>query len=808
MHGRLICIFVVFICVFSGNAPGQKPDSEVESTVKVIRGLRDRRLFELADKFSKEQLKSANIAEPDKALIVLEEIQTQVSKAIATTGQTRNSAWIQAEKIAADFSRNNFNHPKLLLVQVQDALTHASRGSLIQQEIEVEIATKNNAAQALEQFRSATQKLTRVEKAIEQRIPKAASVSGDSGELTQTDLVNLKNNVRYRLAKTNLAKAQLFDPQDRLNRIDTLNQVLSRLDEVVTQSNSDLPLWWDAHVSKARCLRLMQKPRQFSELIDSLPKKELTSELLTERVLAALDFDWTEKWLKLRQLFSQINKPTPHLQLAFLKMVMSQASRSKESDRSKFQTQATDLVKQIENDHGPYWGRRAEILLIGSVSPNSGDAVAASDFEILIRQGDSAFRKSNFADAVKAYTKAANFAVQQNRAKQALAVSVRLAKSHEKLKQHEQAAQQLFQVANRFRNEDLSAAVHLRGCWNLATAGLDQELVAALQNQIALWPVSTNTDNARLWLGNALFKQRQWEAAIEAYLSIPWESDHMTAALSQSKSCVNQWSSQVLANGGNWESENQTLRELLREKWAPSDQYNELKQQWMLILVQTGLASNAMTAQSAISFLDFITTESNHEPLPKLRIWRIVALAKNSVDAIELTDQIKELPNDHVLMKELLLGLQQCLSKRQQVEISAAIRVICDKAVVAGKTKDVKFWRIENAIAEAQTDGSSSGTEALATLVEKYPKSMRIQLEFARVLTKTNDAKAIGQWRRLAKKVKKESDAWYEAKYNVVQLMIASGQKAEAIQLVKYLEATTSNWKESTWKRKFSQLIR
>ena len=789
----------------------QKP--EVQAAVRVIDGLKDRSLYDLAEIFIDDQLKAEYLNSIDKSFIVLEQIQVSVSKAITSTSDQRETAWNAASRIASVYQRTNPNHPRLLLVLVEDALVNLANGKLIQQEIAAEIVASDRARLALEQFRIATFKFSKIEKAIEKTIPVARNESTDDGKLSQQELINLKNNVHYRLAAIDLAKAQLFAPDDKLNRIDALNQVLFRLQEVITQSNAELPLWWNAHISKAKCLRLMKKPDQFNQLIERLPKKKINSQivedLLIERVQAAVDFGWNKTWIGLAKEFVKIQNPNPLLQLAALKMLMAEANRSDETVKKQRLTQATNLVKQIESSQGPYWGRRAEILLVGSVTPNAGDVVATSDFEILIRQGDAAFRKSNFADAIKAFSKASKFAVETERAQPALATTVRLAQCHEQLMQHQQAADRLFAVAVQFANAKSSDAVYLRDCWNLGkVTGSDEVLIGRLQNQIAQWPNSTSTDQARLWLGNAFQKQKNWEKATDAYLSLPFGSSLFPVALPQIDSCVTQWSANVREDGGDWKNENIKLGKMLHPKWQPIDQYNDIKQQLMVMFVKAGLSTNAMTPNDSWVFLELVTNESKIEPLPKTKVWKIIVEAKLSTDKQKLMDLIQQFPNDPKLLKECLLGLKKCLSKKELIGISDSIAMICNKATVEKNSIDFEFWEIEKAIAESQSKNSNSSIDTLAALTKRHPTSLRIQLAYARLLTKKSKDDAIHQWRRLAAKVKKESDPWYEAKYNVVELMVAAGQKEEAVKLVKYLAVTTASWKKSNWKMKFEKLVK
>ena len=220
-------------------------------------------------------------------------IRSKIVEAASLTGTQRRESWQRAHHLVDEFLRTDPQHPQKLLIDVQDALTYYSHGNLIAQEIAAEIQSTDARDIALQQFRSAKKHFAAIEAEIGRQLPLARSQTRSAGELTAEQLVNLKNNVRFQLARIDLARAEMYDAIDKLNRVDALQQVLARLDELTRQTNSDVPLWWQAQTARVHCLRLMERFDQALGVFKNLPDMELTDELkvglLTQQVLLAAE---------------------------------------------------------------------------------------------------------------------------------------------------------------------------------------------------------------------------------------------------------------------------------------------------------------------------------------------------------------------------------------------------------------------------------------------------------------------------------------------------------------------------------------
>ncbi len=835
LHG-FVCVALLRVFL-SGNLAAQpgsplsvqnaEDSARIEETVQVMQGLRDRQLFDLAQRFAADQLASEEVQRIDRCTIVIEQIRNATAQAIHSTGDARRKAWATAEQLAAGFRREDPTHPRIMLVDAQLALMHLAQGSLIQQEIAAEISEAAQKNSALEQFRLATAKFRDVEKQIERLLPIQRSRTLNPGDLSSEELMNLKISVRYQLARVNLARAELLDAEDPLNRIDALNQVLARLDEVLAQSNPQLPLWWRAQLSRARCYRLMGRPNRAAEVFAGLPEMELTSDLVTERLteqlLLAAESSTDEKDALLA-LAEPFDRPPAQLQLAALRLILALATSEGASKNNQWARRAAKLVDDIEANHGDYWGRRAEIMLVGSVPvPTETATVNNSDYAILVRQGDAAFRKQNYDDAVRAYGKAVAFAEATDDVKSTIALTVRLSRCLELTQQHFLAAERLLTVAQRYPDSEDAAAIYLRGCWNEAQeiggdASRQAEYLQHLQRLVDTWPESTSADQARLWQGHHHLSKQDWPAALDCYLGISNPSPFLLQSMPFVQSAANQlWRTSETTSGNNRAAINALVSRLV-DKLAlgtnPKSKWTESEQQLLLLLLRFALVSGTIEPDDLSTWLDSAIrnsgdTESSWRQ--QARGWKVILQGVQSESAAVLQQQLEDLPNRFDLMQNCFRELNQHLSESQRKEYAAVMEMICSKALIDDRLTEQQreVWETRQALAQAQAGNLQTARRNLQELASRYPDSLEIQLELARVLSQLqpNGNEAMEQWRRLSGRLKPGTEPWFEAKYNIARLLTDTDRGQEAKRLLEYLQATQLQWKSSGWAASIESLL-
>ncbi len=825
-----LVLFVFVLLPIKAVSVSAQTHPVIDDELTLIDGLRQRRLFDLADLQCRQLMGLSDLDSISQASLAIELIKTGVARGIVSSGQQRAESWQMVDKVPEDFLKQYPDHPRKLLVEVQQAVAHLTYGRLIGQEVAAEILPESSKSQAIEQLREAIGSLRNLESRIDDALPKQRSRNLDSDELTPDQLLNLKQNIKYQAATASLAMAELFAADDKLNRIDALNQVLTRLNDVLKQTGDDQPLWWNAQLDRIKCFRLLGNFGLASQAFAKLAEAKLTSDLqsrfVEEQIRLAIASNQLDSAASRFSAASKIQSPTPELQLAMLELSMFVSRSASADEQQKWKSTATELTKAIEARHGPYWGRRAELLLIGSAGGAANQpptAGASSDLEIVARVGDAAMRRGNFADAVKAYDRAAELAATLNNDEQAFVMTVRSSQALEKLPNHELASEKLIAIAKRLQESRLASSAHLRGCWNYAQSSQNAEIkqqkfAELLQEHIQLWPDEESADQARLWLARQLQSGKKWNEAMENYLAISIDSPQMVEATRQIGICA--W--QLFSDADEQNKTNQARKLVLqiREKLGitgnqPKTRWNEAERILATLLARIGLMGDGAKSDFVAELLDSALQEADDRQSAwkqEARAWKVVALAAEPEQISLASQQLKDLPNDPQLMKICLEGLAAIHG--ENVEVVKLQLIACDKTLSEisddSDKSESQWWRTRKAIVLRRLGENKQALKLLSELATENPKSLTIRLESARALSELVEApeRALDAWRRLAAQVKPGSEAWFESKYEIARLLDVTGQSGDALKLLKYIQAIPPGWNQSAIKQKFETLLK
>ncbi len=115
-------------------------------------------------------------------------------------------------------------------------------------------------------------------------------------------------------------------------------------------------------------------------------------------------------------------------------------------------------------------------------------------------------------------------------------------------------------------------------------------------------------------------------------------------------------------------------------------------------------------------------------------------------------------------------------------------------------------------LSEAQTalkENRPKDAVALFTpLAKEFPNAQDVQIGFAEALSAANaDQDALAQWRKVAQNVKQYSPQWYRAKYEVASLLVKTGQKDKAAEMIRLLKLLRPDLGGTEWSEKFEKLL-
>jgi len=176
---------------------------------RFLEGLRQRRLFELAEKYCTERLAGAQLPPVVQGDLAVELIRTYALHAANSPPDQREELWKRARTAAAEFQRQNPQHSRGILIRMQDALTLLAQGELARQELEAGAADPDESARKA--LREATKLLADLDKEIAREIPLRRRGQLRPEELTADELTSLQHNAIHQLARASRNLALLYE---------------------------------------------------------------------------------------------------------------------------------------------------------------------------------------------------------------------------------------------------------------------------------------------------------------------------------------------------------------------------------------------------------------------------------------------------------------------------------------------------------------------------------------------------------------------------------------------------------------------
>lgn len=813
-----------------------RPVQSASDDERFLEGLRARRLFALAESFCHERLADDELADVDRAMLTGELIRCYVGQAVNTPPEDRETFWSRARETAEKFRQTHKENPRLVLVRVQDALTVLTRGGLHRQEAEVVFDPAPALESAKSTIREAVGLLEKLDEELAREIPLRHRRTLKPGELTADELISLHHNVQYQLARAYRNRALCY-PNGSDDRIAALTQANDQLRKPLLQTTADDPLVYRIRIDLALCCRLLGSFDAAQQVLDTIERGQPTpSARLHARAEAArlrLDRGHPREALAVLAQGRRLGgKVSAELDFAHLETYIA---LWKDATDNEDQTQADDwrkkavaVVRLVEQTHGPYWGRRSDLLLVNTAGASRGHG----NVEILMRTADSLYRKGQLDDAVSAYDRAAQAARDSEDDEQAFALFYKAALVEHTRKLHEQAARKLRNLGRTMQSHAKAPDAHLLAAWNAAqwakgdSQGLT-EYADILNEHVRQWPRGKTSDVARLWLGRLKESQNDWEAAIEAYQAVSSDHGHADEAIHAAARC---WAARLDRLKGQGEPHESSAREAsgffegriahLRDdssaQWSELDRF--CAEQAARICLRFTTDGYAEAESVLVAAMD-----GSPEPAPA---WTALA---QSLLVVALAGQPgRRTQAEQVLMKigsnsperllEMLDGLAkvaesagpQVKQELANLQLAVAERLANEGSHVASeKQRMLERLRAESLVLAGRR---TEAVAAYAELAKKNPDSGNIQETYAQLLLDGEDRAswqaALDQWRRVAGRSRPRTDRWFKAKYSVALALWKLGERQPAADRIRYLQAIPPGLKGTPWEEPFRELLR
>jgi len=792
-----------------------------------LSGLRERRLFELAEMYCLDWLRQETQNGMAESELTLELIRTLALHAAHAPADRRAALWASARKTAADYLRRSPAPPRAILIRVQNALTPLALGELSRQEAEAGVIAAADLEPARQALREATSLLEGLDKELTREIPLRRRTPPRTGELTADELFGLHQDVQLQLARAQRNRALLAEAgsDDRrallLVAIETLNRPLAQLTE-------DDALRAAIQLDLAQCRRLLGEPATAGQIAAAIDQPGLSPDVRlrarAERIRAALaQRDLAAAKQLLEQPRTIADQSAGDLEFARFEALLALAGSAKEPEAKSYQEQAADAAKSLDEGFGAYWGRRADQLLIASLPRGDG----TGNVELLSRQADSLYQKRDFERAIAAYDEASSAARSAGNLQRAFELAYKAALVEQQRGRHAAVASRLRILTKGLASHAQAPAAHLLAAWNAAQASQEDPAAAELyvellREHVSIWPSAESASQARLWLGRLTESRSDLAGAITHYAVVAPASPHYAAAIAALTSCWRQNLAKMAAAG---QPTALPASEAIRFFAAAAQRTSPpggVERAATLALAELILSYEPSRAADAEKVLREALSASNDTPAA----WRteaqsqlVVALAAQPSREMESVDVLRQIGSaSPAQLFAVLEGLTRIAARssgesRRAVAATqlAAVNLLATSRQQLGAKEQLSLGQIE-AEALAAAGRRDEALAAYARLSEAHPDDASVQAGFAALLLDSTDRRqleqALDQWRTVAARCKPRTTRWQQAKYSVALAQFKLGDRAGASALLRYILETPPGLAGSEWEAKYALLLK
>ncbi|MBB74352.1 MAG: hypothetical protein CMJ75_07550 [Planctomycetaceae bacterium] len=789
-------------------------DAETQDE-KFVQGLHSRRLFLLAERYCLQQLDSPGLAISQRGRFVEQLIHGYTLQALNSPPGQRDAVWKKGQDRADRFVEMHSSHPRAFLVRMQALLMALERARLTRQEVEVGVAGQLSQADVRGLVRLVVNGLDKLVIDLEREIPRRAAAESDLQALGSGELLSLQNHARYRLGRAYRERALCYRPGEA-DRDAALTQALEQLKLPLKVVSPEDSLYWMIQLEQVACYRLRGSLKSAAELVRQIEKSQPPDKIRRELYVetgrlylssdrAAAGWEWLERVAKDETRSPDLDQVRIEMCVALWRAAIT-ANNKRESQ--KWRDLSVKLARLIEARHGPYWSHRASLLLVDTAYRSD----SAAGVDVLELAARNLWRSGRHDEAVAAYDKAAQMAVQSKATEAAFRLSFTAALIEEKRKKYPLAIARYRQLAVAMQKHPKAHDSHYRAvmfAYNLArSAATQRSSVEQLVDEHLLnWPRASTADSVR-WLKASLCESREaWGEALRVYQALLFTQPDA-----------------VVSAGKCWERRLDAIQmnsveqsELVEAAWSyfarvVVDDQGRLPREW------SAIARRAVIEAVRIRLRyfrddDWATVQNwlggalAGTPVPSAE-WRSTAAALNVV-------VVAARPVQGVSVEELLGETRGCsrddllemVRHIDHVMLSVERRLQTDLAhlQVAALERFKEHWEGLDSLARRQVSQiqarawARSGQETQAIelyqrLVQKHHRDGELLEEYAQLLldgTKRESWKrALGQWRIVKQKSRVGSARRLRATYALALTHYKLDDKQRAAQIIRITQAT------------------
>ncbi len=776
---------------------------------RFLDGLRQRRLFTLAESWCERRLRDASLSPASRAQVAIEWSRTLSEHALHSIEAEQQDRSQQARAVVEQALKSSVEPSQRVLLELQRVLVDLAQAALALQEAEL-----TRDAQRLDQGRSllrgALQRLDGVTKQIDELLRQQNLTPDKSPDaLSVAQLGALQKNVALRRGRAYCQQGRSY-AAGSADRIAALTQALQTLEPLSGLDPGD-PVLFAARLEVITAHRLLGEvgvaERKLQSLLQLNPAPVVALAVRAEQLRVMLLRQQLPAALELIRSTPPTTATSAEWDLAVLEADLAAwndaASAKRTEEVTQWQNLSTQQLATIDARHGPYWSRRAEMLLAALVS----NTPLSSSLAALGLSAEAFYRQKEYDLALAKYDELSAAAQREGQLQRAFDAAYTAAAI-------EQSRERLAEAAVRFRRAallapalDRAASAHLAAIWALARAQREptdehvQQYLAWLEEHLQQWPNTATADQAWLWRGEYYQRRAQWRDAINSYRQIAADRPLYLSAITalaeqwplglQSERAAGKPTAELATEAAVF-FEQVVMRGQPRwpERWGDVERLAAVTaaRVWLTYFNQrfdrseqilTAALSGSPDASEAWrrgALLLVIEAQVGARRLDQAR--QTLAQLSNGTPAtllplLETLAKHSELAGD---------GLRQGLA---QLVLETAARIGTD-----GQLSEAQQRRLALDVSRAKlTLGQIvEATGQLQTLAQRWPNDGDIQESYAVALSLATDPavmqSALQQWREVERRSQPASERWFRAKYELASLHHRLGSNDRAIQII------------------------
>jgi len=812
--------FTILVClILAWSAAPSFAEQSADVEARYLAGLRERRLFELAEGYCRRKLAQAYIVRRRRAELTIELSRTQLESALYAKPPRRDELFADAAKTLNEARFEGPDDPWRVPVGVQRGLIELVRGELLREEAQGLTASEPGLAAARERLRAAVAQLRKSRDEVDERL-RAANRPGlgiaKPDEPTADEWLALKRHVDYQLARAFRNQGESYPPgsPDRAAALDQATQALTQL----ARSDAADDVTWEARLDEVVCRRLLgdlDGAERMLELIDAqVPPTDVAERARAQRIRIRLDAGLPDEARK----FLRNEDVEPHatvsadVQTAALEWMWAAsaaaAKAGRETEARDWQTRAAALTRVIVERHPARWARRAETLSAAAAATSS-----TGDARVLLKAAESFYQQGNADRALEVYDQAATAAGTAGDANTAYEAGFTAAAIERTRRRHDAAAERLLKLVATLPQHARAGEAHLAAIYETAeqlrTAADPQTLIARytqlLEDHVRRWPHDATTGHAYYLLGLLRLQQRNWSAAATALSQTPPDAPFAEQAIAALEKC---YAADFAA----------------RQAAGKPTPMAEVEQALKAFIGPTSRRAALARGRLSIAFADdrfdvaagllepLVESATTDEERSSIAAWLTAAdVGRGRYDAaLERAQTLRQLSAEDAAA--IVPRIDALAAQRGAADRTAAGAVLLRLLELRRDAATDDAPTIAEARALTVAGRTAEARTAWETLVRQSPNDVALQEAFAEFLLAQPDRnsaeKAAAAWRVVGRAAPESSPQWYRARLGLARAYVQMGDKPRATQLLDLTRALHPELGGAEMKGRFEALER